>query len=535
MNVLLRLPIFVAVSLFSYTIASAAPGDITTIAGQGTDSSSGDGGPATDAELYFPQGIAVDRDGHVYVSELFGHRIRKIDAGTGIITTAVGTGLAGFNGDGMSGAETQVNRPSYMKFGPDGALYFYEFSNNRLRRWDPKTDVVTTYLGTGNFSVTGFGLHRTETNIGSAGTFVFLANGDLVFPMNGNNTVVRVDAASGIVSQLLGDGTQASTGDGGPAVDAQTFQPLSASTDSQGNIYIGELRRVRRIDAVTGIVTTVVGDGTQAYTGDGDDASAAQFDYCRGLIFDDADNYFFGDEGPGVIRKIDGITNIITTIAGTGTPGFSGDGGPATSAQINTPVEIAFDKEGNLYFTDFTGRVRKIEAVATIYQRGVDTTIGPKARQQRGRGIINTSAAGQTLSIKSKTKRPVRFCFSVRNSGEGPDAIRIAASKGKRAFRTRYIQLGVGNVTAQLLTSDLLESVASGGGATYLARIKPKVRKGGKRQNLSVLATSITANEKKDVVRAKMKIKLPRNKTFRRANGGRRFHGFPPVEEQSGR
>ena len=155
MNVLLRLPIFVAVSLFSYTIASAAPGDITTIAGQGTDSSSGDGGPATDAELYFPQGIAVDRDGHVYVSELFGHRIRKIDAGTGIITTAVGTGLAGFNGDGMSGAETQVNRPSYMKFGPDGALYFYEFSNNRLRRWDPKTDVVTTYLGTGNFSVTG--------------------------------------------------------------------------------------------------------------------------------------------------------------------------------------------------------------------------------------------------------------------------------------------------------------------------------------------------------------------------------------------
>lgn len=535
MNALLRLPIFVAVSLFSYTIASAAPGDITTIAGQGTTSSSGDGGPATAAELYSPWGIAVDGDGNVYVGEFSGHRIRKIDAETGIITTVVGTGVAGFNGDGISGAETQVNGPAYMKFGPDGALYFSDFYNYRLRRWNPKTDVVTTYLGTGNSSLNGFGLHRTETNIRRAGTFVFLADGDLVFPMSGDYLVIRVDADSGIVSQVLGDGTQASTGDGGLAVDAQSDTPFSASTDSQGNIYIGESRRIRRIDAVTGIITTVVGDGTQAYTGDGGDASAAQFNYCRGLIFDDADNYFFGDDSYSVIREIDGATNIITTIAGTGTPGFSGDGGPATMAQIHAPIEIAFDKEGNLYYTDLTGRVRKIEAAAVIYPRAVDATIGPKVRKQRGSGVINTSGAGQTLRLKSKTKRPLRFYFSVKNRSEVVDSIQVSATRSKRQFRTKYIQIGRGNVSAQLLTGDLLESVAPGSGATYLAKIKPKFRKGGKRQILSVLATSSTWNEKKDVVRAKMKIKLPRNKKFRRANGGRRFHGFPPVEEQSGR
>lgn len=495
----------VCVSPFSF----AAPGDISTIAGTGAAASSGDDGPATAAELNFVGGVAVDAEGNVYVSDVLGHRIRKVDVDTGIISTVVGTGVAGFNGDGKTGLETQIDRPFGIQFGPDGALYFSDFNNDRLRRLDPQTNRVTTYLGTGMGSFNGYGMHRTETNINATGGFHFLPNGDLLFPLANIARVLYVDGETGIVSQLIGDGTavEGGSGDGGPAVDARVFQPFSCAGDSEGNIYIGDLRVIRRIDAVTGIVTTISGDGTQAYTGD---AGVAQMDYVRGLLIDDADNIFFGDEGFAVIRRIDGETNIITTIAGTGTSGYSGDGGPATNAQLNGPQGLALDRDRNLYVAEFSGnKVRKIEAAAVIKQRAVDMTIGPKARTQRGRGIVNTSGAGQTIRLESKTKKLLRFYFSVRNGGEVVDTIRVSATRAKRTFRTKYIQIGRGNVTAQLLKGNLHERVAIGGSANFAGKMKPKSRKGGKRQILSIAASSGTWNDKKDLVRTKVKVKLP--------------------------
>ncbi len=489
----------------------AAPGDITTIAGNGNGASSGDGDLATAAGLFHPFGLAVDTEGNVYIADFFGHAIRKVDSATGLISTVVGTGTGGYNGDGMIGTETQINGPTAIEIGPDKLIYFVDFYNNRIRQFDPETSIVSTFLGTGVSSFNGDGMHRTTTNINSGDYFSFFPNGDLLFVSSNSFRVRRVDASTGIVTAVLGDGTQESSGDGGPAIDAKTFLPFSSAVDRQGNIYIAEFGRIRRIDSATGIVATIVGDGIHNYSGDGGDASLAQVHYPRGMLFDEAGNLFFCDESNNRVRRIDAITNIITSVAGDGVADFSGDEGPASSAGLHSPNDIAVDREGNLFIVEFgNNRVRKVEGAAVVYQRTADASIGKNARRLRGAGIVNTSGAGQTLSIKSRKKKALRFSFLVRNRGGLVDSMDVTASRAPRKFRAKYVRSGSGNVTAALRTGYRAVNLPIDSAARFTASVKPKFRKGRKTARISILSKSASHDDKRDLIRAKLMVKLPR-------------------------
>jgi len=290
-------------SVFAFT-----PGIINTVAGKGNYGYSGDGGPATDAVLYDPEGVAVDSSGNIYVAEAFNGVIRKVDT-NGIINTVAGNGITGYSGDG----------------GPATSAEFY----------DPASVALDS---AGN-------LYIADTN----------------------NTVIRKVDANGIITTIAGTGGRTYTGDGGPAVNATLFNPYGIAVGSGGVLYIADTGNaaVRKVDA-NGIITTVAGTGVLGYSGDGGPATAAQIGSAHGVAVDGAGNLYIADNYNNVIRKVDS-SGIITTFAGNGSMGTSGDGGPAINAPLYYPVQVAADSAGNVYIVDSSERVRKVDTAGTIY------------------------------------------------------------------------------------------------------------------------------------------------------------------------
>lgn len=430
--------ILLSFSLLSLLRVSAisAPGDISTVAGTGISNESGmDGGPATATALNNPEGVAVDRDGNVYLSEYFGHKIRKIDAVSGVISTIVGTGTGGFNGDGLPGNQTQVFRPGTLQIGPDGSLYFADFANSRIRRYDPETTLVSTFAGTGEISpFTPDGAHRTQTVLQGAGYFDFAPNGDLIYGENSFAYIRKSDAITGIVTTILGDGTRASTGDGGPASEARTKATTSILVAPDGAIYFGEQRLVRKIDSQTNLVTAFAGGGNDR-SGDEIGARLAHIDFARGLALDAAGNLFFGEDASRISR-VDPRTNLIKTIAGTRNPGYNGENVPAISSDIGYPGQMTFDQEGNLYFAEgYYGRVRKIEAAGGSAPTGsgpgttrsapkTDLLIGQNSGKMKGNNHYDKRNASrmQTLNFSASIFRQhnANLILQIENDSTSP-------------------------------------------------------------------------------------------------------------------
>ncbi len=301
----------------------AVTGIMTTYAGNITlgGTFTGDGGPATLAGLDYPDGMAFDSQDNLYFADYYNNRVRKVSAATGIITTVVGSGSpygGGYSGDGGPAVNAQMNMPIAIKFDSQGNLYIADTNNYVIRRVDAITGIITTVAG--NFTL--------------GGTY---------------------------------------TGDGGPATLASFVYPQSLAFDNAGNLLIsdGGSSVVRRVDAKTGIITTIIGNGTAGYSGDGGPALSASLDFDNGsLAVDSAGNIYITDDWNNVARKVDAATGIITTIAGEGPPvpaGYSGDGGPATSAQIYHTEDFEFDGQGNMYIVDYGNcLIRKVTAVAVI-------------------------------------------------------------------------------------------------------------------------------------------------------------------------
>ena len=362
---------------------------ITTVAGC-CDSAgfSGDGGPATLAKLWFPQGVTIDKNGYIYIENAFGRAIRRVDT-NGIITTIAGNGIYGFAGDGGPATAAEFKNPGYFYISKDGKLYIPDQGDGRIRLID--TDgIITTIAGNGSWSEGPDGCQATATAIGPPAGAIMDTIGNLYF-VETFGEVRKVNTA-GIISTIAGDTTGLSTftfgygGDGGPATDAELNNPVDIAMDKAGNIYISDLGndRIRKVDTA-GIITTYAGNGIAGYTGDYGPATAARIDAPEGIIVDGAGNIFFSDENNNVVRKID-TDGIITTIAGNGygagsdlyggfSGGFSGDGGPATDAEMFAPAGLALDKYGNLYIADWqNNRIRKVTNVGVpLGVRGVES------------------------------------------------------------------------------------------------------------------------------------------------------------------
>ena len=341
-------------------------GTITTIAGTGEFGFSGDGGPAVEAELRSPYGVAVDSAGNVYIADVIDQRIRKVDS-TGTITTIAGTGEFGFSGDGGPAVEAELRRPYGVAVDSAGNVYIADVIDQRIRKVD-STGTITTIAGTGEFGFSGDGGPAVEAELRRPYGVAVDSAGNVYIADVSNQRIRKVDS-TGTITTIAGTGEFGFSGDGGPAVEAELRRPYGVAVDSAGNLYIADTgnRRIRKIDS-TGTITTIAGTGECCFvsTDDGGPAVEAWLYDPRGVAVDSAGNVYIADSGNRHIRKVDS-TGTITTIAGTGELGFSGDGGPAAAARLAFPYGVAVDSAGNVYIADVSNqRIRKIDSTGTI-------------------------------------------------------------------------------------------------------------------------------------------------------------------------
>ena len=323
--------------------------------------SAGNGGAATSATVS-PTDVAVDAAGNVYIAEYFYNDVRKINRATGVITTVAGTGAGGYTGDGGPATSAELNGPIQIAVDAAGNIYIADMDNSVIRKVTASTGIITTVAGDGAYGHSGDGGPATSASIGADSVAVDGA-GNLYICDSDGGYVRRVDAKTGIITTFAGDGTGGYSGDGGPATSAGLYGPISVGVDAKGNVYIATYvdSRVREVYASNGDITTVAGNGTSGYSGDNGPATSAELYEPNGVAVDAAGDIYIADSLNNRIRLVKAGTGIITTIAGDGTQGYSGDGGAATSAEMYSPVGVASDSAGTVYIADdFNQRIRVV-------------------------------------------------------------------------------------------------------------------------------------------------------------------------------
>ena len=400
--------------LFIY-ISNAYAQIITTVAGSAVAGFNGDGGPATMAALLVPSGVAVDKYNNLYIADNDNNRIRKVDAITGIITTVAGNGLYAFAGDGGPAISASLKAPTGVAIDAGGNIYIADYYNNRIRKVDVSTGIITTIAGNGANGYGGDGGPAVSANIWlptgvavDAGNNVYIA--DWV-----NQRIRKVDALTGIITTVAGNGIAGFSGDGGLAISAELFQPYGISLDAGGNLYIADYanNRIRKVRAGTGIISTVAGTGAQGFNRDGLSGLSTNLTAPTGITVDIFGNLYIADLSQRVLR-MDAITGIITTIAGNGTQGFSGDGGPAVNAQLFNSWDVCINGNGDLYIADNSNnRVRKVALCFIPY----NTSLPVNARFCSGGDANFEIKASGALSYQWQTNTNLGW----QNLTDGPN------------------------------------------------------------------------------------------------------------------
>jgi sugar lactone lactonase YvrE len=347
----------VAAVLFP-SAADTPVGIIQTVAGNGTSAFSGDNGAAARASLSEPFGVAVDASGNLYIADTSNHRIRKVD-NSGVIATVAGNGTESFSGDGGPATTATLNTPIGVAVDAAGNLYIADSFNNRIRKVNA-TGVITTVAGNGEARFSGD--QATAINASLSAPFGVAVDkaGNIYIADTSNHRIRKVDT-SGTITTVAGNGAEGFSGDGGAATSASLNFPTSVTVDRGGNLFITDQsnHRIRKV-STAGVITTVAGDGSNRFSGDNVAATRASLNLPIGTAVDAVDNLYIADTSNHRIRKVS-IRGMVTTVAGNGTSGFSGDGTVAIRARLNLPGGVAADTAGNLYIADtFNNRIRKL-------------------------------------------------------------------------------------------------------------------------------------------------------------------------------
>jgi hypothetical protein len=336
---------------------------ITTLAGNGTAGYDGDGGPAPAAKLDHPTGIAVDAAGNVYVADYYNHTVRKVAPTTGLITTVAGIGLPGFAGEGGPATSARLYYPSGLAVDTAGNLYIADSINYRVRKVAAATGVITTVAGNGTYGSGGDDGVATAAQLNQPYTVALDAAGNIYIADRGANKIRKVTLATGYISTIAGSGTAGYLGDGTPATTAQLNQPTGVAVDSSGNVLIADLgnHRIRKVASSNGVITTIAGNGSPGSLGEGGPATSARLYSPAGVAVDAAGNVYIADMNNARIRKVTVATGMLNTVAGSGNAMFGGDGGSGPAGQLYNPIGVAVDAAGNLYIGDsFNHRVRRL-------------------------------------------------------------------------------------------------------------------------------------------------------------------------------
>jgi sugar lactone lactonase YvrE len=415
--------------------AALYPGVISTIVGTGGWGYSGDGGFPTAATLSNPQAVAIDNLGNLYIADSINQVVREVSVSTGRITTVVGTGLAGYTGNGGPAVKATLNTPTAIAFDGAGNLYIADQGNNVIRKVSAATGCISTVAGGGTAASgpdgLGDGGPARNALLNGPNDVAVDGAGNLFIADSFNGLIRRVDASSGNITVAAGSGLRI---------------PAGVAVDTAGNLYIADSGNsvIRRVDASSGKVTVVAGSGGYGYSGDLGPATSAKLGTPVSVRLDAAGNLYIADQAENVIRQVNAQSGMITTIAGTGAPGFFGDGGIPTSAALRNPTGVALDSAGNIYIADNANNlVRKVSQASTFAFPNT---------------FVGVASAPQQLTVLNIGNQPLTFSGLAASSNFAQEPVggaicsssSVLASAASCTIAVAFVPTTSGNLSGRL-------------------------------------------------------------------------------------
>ena len=405
----------------NFVIREVSSGTIQTFAGNHTVAYSGDGNAATSAALYASGGVFVDGSGNVFVADTYNCAIREVLAASGDIQTVAGNGTCGYSGDGAAATSAQLNYPSGVFVDNLGDIFIADTENSLVREVVAATGNIQTVAGNGTAGYTGDGGVATSAQLDDPYSVFVDSLGD-IFIADTDNSAVRCVVGSaggcfgstlavGNITTVAGTGTPCSEpatscGDGGVAISAQLNFPAGVSVDAFGNLFIADTidSKIREVVAATGYIQTITGTGIPGYSGDGGPANSAQLNDPYGVFVDSLGNIFIADTSNSVVREVVAVTGNIQTVAGNGTEGYTGDGGLATSAELAHPLGVAGNASGNLFVADTeNSRIRKLSSTVSVTSIPSSATLPTGGSQQFAATVTGASDTSVTWQVNGVT------------------------------------------------------------------------------------------------------------------------------------